>query len=237
MHDNHLNIQPPTPVLRRTASEDSPLGSGTVCSLCLGQAMGKPTVGEVFGDATVLRRVSGWKCECRCKCGKIWVVRDAHLQCGDTKSCGCAKVKHGKNRTPIHLTWKGLKARCQRTTNPQFKDYGGRGIYVCDRWADFSNFYADMGDRPKGMTIDRIDNEGPYSPENCRWATPKQQCRNTRKNVAIRHNGMTMCMSEWAEHLGMNRRTLFSRLSCGWSTERALETPVQRHRVSGSEAP
>ena len=105
--------------------------------------------------------------------------------------------------------------------------YGGRGIKVCDRWQDFENFAADMGPRPEGCSIERIDNDGGYNPENCRWATRKEQNRNTRRNKLMTMGGVTRCLSEWAEVVNIHETVLRQRLFMGWTDEKALTTPVR----------
>jgi len=120
-------------------------------------------------------------------------------------------------------------------TNPGFNNWGGRGITVCDRWLNsFENFLADMGMKPEGnrISIGRIDNDGPYSPENCRWETQEQQQNNTRTNHYITHDGVTLTVTQWARKLGIHPNTLSNRLSCGWSTTKAITTPVQYHSPS-----
>ena len=116
-----------------------------------------------------------------------------------------------------------------RCTNPSHKDYlsyGGRGISVCQRWLKFENFLEDMGARPKGFSLERINNNGNYCPSNCKWATRKEQQRNTRSNRILEHDGKRMCLAEWAEELGINHRTLRSRLQRGWTISETLSTTM-----------
>lgn len=197
--------------------------------------------GRFFGRLEVLsfhgknkQRASLWLCSCLC--GKTTVVRGALLTSGHTKSCGClgrerrnsaaqkALTKHGKSHTKIHNTWLGMINRCGDKKNSRWKDYGGRGIRVCIRWHDFRHFLTDMGEPPTPKhQIDRIDNNGDYTPKNCRWATTKQQCRNTRVNHLITHNGKTQCLTEWAEETGIGLATIWARLKIyGWPVELAL---------------
>ena len=124
----------------------------------------------------------------RCDCGTEKTVYLYDMQKGKVKSCGCLNQElrverattHGMTNTKIHRTWKNIRSRCLNKDNPSFVDYGGRGISICKEWDDFENFYRDMGEVPKGKSIDRIDNSKGYSKENCRWATPQQQSLNKR---------------------------------------------------------
>ena len=130
--------------------------------------------------------------------------------------------------------------RCTNANDRAFPDYGGRGIHVCDRWAEsFENFLVDMGEIPPRMQLDRIDNDGPYSPENCRWVTAKENCRNRRSNVFVEHQGQRKTIAEWAEVTGLERKTLEYRIRAGWSAEKALNTPsiTNRKKTNGNFSP
>jgi hypothetical protein len=137
-----------------------------------------------------------------------------------------ATGKHG----PTLQTWRAMRDRCSNPKATGWSSYGGRGIKVCARWNDsFEAFLADMGKRPDGLSIDRIDNNGHYEPGNCRWATPKQQCRNTRANVVYAYQGEELCVSEIAERAGVDAALLTKRLSNGWSIERGATEPAGAH--------
>lgn len=131
--------------------------------------------------------------------------------------------------------WGQMISRCYDPNNHKYKSYGGRGIRVCDRWICRRLFIEDMGERPDGMTLNRIDNDGDYSPENCEWATYKEQSQNRRDNRRITFEGKTQCLTEWARQYGLNRTTLRRRLDSGWSIENALKTPITDSRKSMRE--
>lgn len=129
--------------------------------------------------------------------------------------------------SPEYRAWKNMKARCSNPTYPDFHRYGGRGITVCERWReDFYNFLADMGLRPEGLSLDRWpDNNGNYEPGNCRWASDRDQRRNTRRNVHLTISGRTQTMADWAQESGLHKNTLQKRVSRGWPADRLLERP------------
>ena len=131
--------------------------------------------------------------------------------------------EHGLHKTPEYSSWSSMWDRVRNKNNPQFKYWGGRGIAVCKRWGDFNNFIKDMGTKPKGFTLERINNNEGYFPFNCRWASRLDQSRNSRFNRHIRLNGKTMILSDWARYLKINISTLSMRLDhYGWSIRRAL---------------
>jgi len=127
-----------------------------------------------------------------------------------------------------YAAWVGIRQRCHNPRYARYSDYGGRGIFVCERWRrSFQTFLADVGAKPAGgFTIERVDNNGPYSPDNCRWISYHDQTRNRRSNVFLTHNGITLCLNDWAERIGMGRMTLTQRLRRGWSVADALSTEV-----------
>jgi len=131
---------------------------------------------------------------------------------------------HGLRWHPSYTSWNGMLDRCYGKTNPGYPRYGGRGIKVCKRWHSVENFILDMGIRPEGMQIDRIDNDGNYSPSNCRWATRLEQANNTSRNVFLEHNGERKTLAEWSRELKINRNTLKKRYRIGWPVHKILET-------------
>lgn len=140
------------------------------------------------------------------------------------------RATHGMRHTPTWKAWSAMRDRCLTPTNKSYPRYGGRGITICDRWESFEAFLADMGERPKGTTLGRIDNDGPYSPDNCRWETARQQANNRRNNVRVRWRGEERTVAEWARIVGLERKTLEYRIRSGWDAERALTTPSLTRR-------
>ena len=190
--------------------------------------------GRTFGRLTVLKiaaRNTGRNVDflCRCSCGGKTTVPGDRLTSGKTKSCGCLKrdsvTRHGLATHPLYMVWYNMIRRCTDTSDIGWSNYGGRGIMVCDRWAGedgLANFISDMPPRPKGKSLERRENSGPYSPENCYWATRSQQSRNMRTNRLIEHNGLKLCLSDWAHRSGLRPDTLAARIKAGWPMERAL---------------
>lgn len=204
---------------------------------------------KIFGCLKVIgfaeqdkNRQSKWFC--RCECGNIVKVCGASLKKGLTKSCGCMSIKntitrstkHGHstraNSSPEYNTWHCVIQRTQNTKNKKYHDYGGRGITVCERWKSFENFFADMGKRPKGTTLDRIDNNLGYYKENCRWATPIEQANNTRRNVFLTYDGKKMTVSQWEVEQGFKSGVIKHRLKNKWPIDKAITTPVGISKLS-----
>ena len=133
-----------------------------------------------------------------------------------------------------YLTWRQMRDRCFNPSSHDYHKYGGRGITVCEEWRhSFVTFFTDMGPRPDGLTIERINNDGNYDPENCRWATVKEQARNTRFTRHITFAGKTMCMKDWAKHLGLSY-TAFRERVAKWPIEKAISFPYQKDQCRGN---
>ncbi len=172
---------------------------------------------------------------CRCDCGKIVKVRGDHLKSGNTTSCDCRQreivtklhTKHGHCRgykaTAIYAVWRAMIDRCYNPNDAGFIYYGARGIAVCDRWREsVVNFVDDMGERPEDGTIDRIDNNGPYCKENCRWVTQQEQMKNTRQNHYVTYQGETLCLKEWSRRFKIPYTTLRHRIIKCWPLDKAF---------------
>lgn len=140
--------------------------------------------------------------------------------------------KHGKIKTATYRAWAAMLCRCRNPNHEKYHRYGGRGIKVSSRWFDFPNFFEDMGECPVGLTLERTDNNGNYTPENCCWATMKQQLRNRSTNRMLELDGEKKPMVEWCEQYNINVHTLRSRLKSGWNIEKAITHPVRDKAVS-----
>lgn len=207
-------------------------------------------IGKRFGRLVVIEQTDyvqpgrpRWLC--RCDCGNEVAVGGLQLRHGDTKSCGCAKkeralalandhITHGQSKSRLYRIWFNMKCRCHKVSAPDFPRYGGRGINVCDEWRNgFQPFYewAMANGYQDDRSIDRIDNNGNYCPENCRWVNTKCQNNNTRRNHYVTFNGETLTIGQWSERCGINKNTLHSRLTkYGWSIERALTERVEENK-------
>jgi hypothetical protein len=192
--------------------------------------MRKDIIDQKFGRLTVIRYLGNKKWLCRCDCGGEARVLTSNITSGNSQSCGCQRrethFKHGMSDTKIYRIWQQMIRRCEVPHDPAYANYGGRGISVCPEWHEFSRFIADVGIRPEGLQLDRIDNNGNYEPDNWRWVTAKINRNNQRNNRIIEFGGYSRTIAEWADALGVNYRTLNNRLNRGWPVERALTEPV-----------
>lgn len=208
----------------------------------------KDEIGNRYGRLVVLRRSdlqsngheTRWVCVC--DCGGNAEPKGSSLRSGVTKSCGCLHrerlatscLSHGLSNSRSYGTWGDMIRRCRDENNPQYESYGGRGISVCERWlSSVENFFADMGERPEGMKIDRIDNDGNYEPGNCRWATQATQSFNRRNTLRIEVDGVIMNTAEIVKKYGVPYQVLTRRLRWGWTGDQAAKTPwgVQERRA------
>lgn len=200
--------------------------------------------GKTFGRLTVISRGPNigrhvqWKC--RCECGKETLVTSTNLVSNRSRSCGCLHIEavttHGKTTCREYSAWVSMKSRCYTTSNIGFKYYGARGITVCERWLhSFENFVTDMGAKPGNeYSLDRIDPNGNYCPENCRWATRDVQDNNRRNNKFVTFDGKTQTVSQWAKEKGIVKTTILGRIKWGWPIKDALTWKPVRGRVNPS---
>lgn len=193
------------------------------------------TLGDRFSRWTLVSKTdTGYpsKALFRCDCGTERLIFVKNVRRGLSKSCGCL-THHGYSKQGIYKKWCQMISRCRSPSNKDYPRYGGRGIYVCERWLNsFENYLADMGYPPPGTSIDRIDNDGPYSKDNCRWATVKEQSRNKRTNIRVEFNASILTLPEWSEKTGIPWTVLKKRLHQGWSVERMLTEPVLKRANS-----
>ena len=208
--------------------------------------------GKTFGKLTVIKEIDSLKHHtvwlCRCQCGKETQVEVSNLRNGNTQSCGCLRGErlgdrrrtHGmgsvERRERLYSIWAGMKYRCFNPKGKSFKDYGGRGISVCKQWLQFENFrdWALKTGYQDDLEIDRINNDGNYEPNNCRWATRSQNQSNRRNNRLITINGETKTLSQWAEDFGLSINTIVSRIRNGWVNEELIQ-PIRKARLQAGE--
>lgn len=200
----------------------------------------KDMTGQRFGMLTVVSfaGVKGsaqharWNCVC--DCGRPTVAVGASIRAGKTRSCGCLSVAtritgdksrvHGKSRARAYGIWRGMHQRCSDPNDKKAHLYVNKGIRVCERWQSFPAFYEDMGEPPIGASLDRIDGNKGYSPDNCRWATPKQQANNMATNRLLNYQGRTQTLSQWADEIGIKANTLLCRIRRGVPMELAMQS-------------
>ena len=194
--------------------------------------------GKRFGMLEVIRKAprtqNATRWECKCDCGNVSFVTSSDLRNGRTKSCGCLrgivskqKAKtHGMSKSKLYCCWTDIKQRCYNENSPAFKQYGGRGIKMCDEWKkSFERFsdWATNNGYSEGLTIERVDVNGNYCPENCKWASPYEQSINRRSNIIISYNGESRCLSEWCKKYRTDYCLVYNRMHKNkWSFERAM---------------
>lgn len=205
-------------------------------------------VGLTFGRLTVIR-FSGYPAHapskatwhCVCSCGVQLVVYGYNLKNGNTESCGCFKIEatklanstHRKSKTRLYGVYCCILSRCYNVNDRRYLSYGGRGIYVCDRWlgkGGFENFLIDMGPRPTKYSVERQDNDGSYSPENCVWADHKTQSNNKRTNTVFTYRGETLTVTQLCEKYELPVGRIFARLRIGFSIDDAITAPLNVRR-------
>lgn len=195
-----------------------------------GMRVGKLTVGN---DRELRKSHAYWKCACDCG-ASTWVRADRLIH-GYTRSCGCLASermtrinhRHGLCANKLHSIWREMMRRCYDERCVAYPHYGGRGIDVCPQWHDAAAFIEALGSRPEGLTIDRIDNDRGYWPDNIRWATRAEQSRNRRTCIHVTLQGQSKPLKEWCAELGIPYRVVIDRRHLGWSNERALTTPYR----------
>ena len=207
----------------------------------IGQRFGKLLVTKYLGINNYGKSI--WLCKCGCE--KETIATSGNLKSGNSKSCGCSRKNGGnlihnhrsKNQaSKTYNTWSGIVQRCNNKNSKSYKNYGKRKIKVCNRWnpkrgGSFINFLNDVGEIPKGLTLDRTDNNGDYSPDNWRLVPPKEQSRNTRRNINIIYDKKEICLKDYCKIKNLNYSTILTRINhLGWSIRKALNTPVKKYR-------
>lgn len=205
--------------------------------------------GQRFGRLVVLERAENskngqarWKCQC--DCGNVKIIQGNHLRQGTTKSCGCLEKEnlykiahqktHGETKTRLYQIWSGIKQRCNNINSPDYYRYGGRGITICEEWLKYEPFrdWAVNNGYSENLSIDRIDNNKGYNPENCRWITMFEQAGNRRNNHIISYNGEEKTIAEFAREYNIPYATLRARLCVyNWDIEKSLLTPVKQGKL------
>ncbi len=210
--------------------------------------MGRPyedLTGQKFGRLTAMERIQGnqrslWMC--KCECGGTKIVSLGNLKSGAVRSCGCLarettrdrSFKHGETKTRLWWIWCGMRQRCEKVNNKDYSRYGGRGITVCNEWHEYASFrdWAMSNGYSADLTIDRIDNDGCYCPDNCRWVSALAQDNNRRNNHTMTYNGETHTISEWGRITGISPKTILYRINAGWPIDSITTKPVDyRNRL------
>lgn len=195
----------------------------------------------MFGRLKLLALPEGLWCQCQCSCGKLATIRRYALTSGHTRSCGClnkeqvvaighANKTHGMRHTKIYGIWTDMMTRCYNSNRPCYKNYGGRGIFVSTRWHDFAKFYADMGEPPTPKhTLDRVENDGSYSADNCRWATWREQAANRRSTIWVIVDGAKVALRDACRRCGVNHSTVRNYIvRVGFTPQNALDIVVSK---------
>ena len=223
-------------ILRRGGSKSCGCRRKDAKENLMGQKFGRLTV---TGEAPNSGEATRWVC--LCDCGNELIVRSQSLKKGNTKSCGCLRAEmmttHGLIDHPLYSVYQGIKGRCYQKSNRTYENYGGRGIRMCDEWHNdpsaFIKWAEDAGWSP-GLTIDRLDNDKDYGPDNCKISTMKEQARNRRTTQKIMYNGEERLALDLIEESGLRACTVRGRVAWGWSWEEALNTPPGQPRVQDS---